>query len=86
MPTKSAGHTFPLKKPLILLHVCDHKITALEQEAAFLDELFRAMLEKLMAGRGVRTAASGGKAIAGASLGKQNRCKRAANSPAPDEN
>jgi type I restriction enzyme S subunit len=33
------------------LRACDHKITALEQEAVFLDELFRAILEELMAGR-----------------------------------
>jgi type I restriction enzyme S subunit len=32
------------------LRACDRKITALEQEAAFLDELFRAMLEELMTG------------------------------------
>jgi type I restriction enzyme S subunit len=34
-----------------VLRSCDRKITALEQEAAFLDELFRAMLEELMTGR-----------------------------------
>jgi type I restriction enzyme S subunit len=34
-----------------ILNACDRKITALEQEAAFLDELFRAMLEELMTGR-----------------------------------
>jgi type I restriction enzyme S subunit len=34
-----------------ILGTCDRKITALEQEAAFLDELFRAMLEELMTGR-----------------------------------
>jgi type I restriction enzyme S subunit len=34
-----------------ILGSCDRKITALEQEAAFLDELFRAMLEELMTGR-----------------------------------
>lgn len=34
-----------------VLLACDRKITALEQEAAFLDELFRAMLEELMTGR-----------------------------------
>ena len=33
------------------LRACERKITALEQEAAFLDELFRAMLEELMTGR-----------------------------------
>ncbi len=32
------------------LQACDRKITALEQEAAFLDELFRAMLEEQMTG------------------------------------
>ncbi|MDE0187278.1 MAG: restriction endonuclease subunit S [Candidatus Poribacteria bacterium] len=34
-----------------ILHACDTKIAALEQEAARLDELFRAMLEELMTGR-----------------------------------
>lgn len=34
-----------------VLLACNRKITALEQEAAFLDELFRAMLEELMTGR-----------------------------------
>jgi type I restriction enzyme S subunit len=34
-----------------VLRSCDRKITALEQEAVFLDELFRAMLEELMTGR-----------------------------------
>lgn len=34
-----------------ILIACDTKITALEQESAFLDELFRAMLEALMTGR-----------------------------------
>jgi type I restriction enzyme S subunit len=38
-------------KPSNLLQACNHKITALEQEAAFLDELFRAVLEELMTGR-----------------------------------
>ncbi len=33
------------------LQASDHKITALEQEAVFLDELFRAMLEELMTGQ-----------------------------------
>ncbi|HBB35582.1 MAG TPA: hypothetical protein DDZ80_02180 [Cyanobacteria bacterium UBA8803] len=33
------------------LQASDRKITALEQEAVFLDELFRAMLEELMTGR-----------------------------------
>lgn len=33
------------------LSACDRKITALEQEKAILDELFRAMLEELMTGR-----------------------------------
>lgn len=34
-----------------VLRFCDKKVTALEQEAAFIDELFRAMLEELMTGR-----------------------------------
>ncbi len=33
------------------LQASNCQITALEQEAAFLDELFRAMLEELMTGR-----------------------------------
>ena len=33
------------------IQACDTKIAALEQEAAILDELFRAMLEELMTGR-----------------------------------
>jgi type I restriction enzyme S subunit len=35
----------------IILKTCDGKIIALEQEAALLEELFRAMLEELMTGR-----------------------------------
>ena len=34
-----------------VLQVCDTKITALEQEAQHLDELFHAMLDELMTGQ-----------------------------------
>ncbi|NEQ21117.1 MAG: hypothetical protein F6K28_18210, partial [Microcoleus sp. SIO2G3] len=55
----SSLQTLPILLPSIeeqqliseALRACDRKITALEQEAAFLDELFRAMLEELMTGR-----------------------------------
>jgi hypothetical protein len=49
---EAIGWTYiPPMKPSNSLQACDRKITALEQEAAFLDELFRAMLEELMTGR-----------------------------------
>jgi type I restriction enzyme S subunit len=39
------------KEIVNVLRACDDKVDALEQELALLDELFRALLEKLMTGR-----------------------------------
>lgn len=55
--SKLKGFTIPLpsldeqEEISKVLRACNNKVTALEQETARLDELFRAMLEELMTGR-----------------------------------